>query len=49
MAQAVAAFQSVLDRYTLDHLVHNRGEIAAVLFVERNATAAARPGRPPAR
>ena len=39
LAEAGAAFQSVLDRYTLADLVVNREELAAVLFVPRAARA----------
>ena len=35
MAEAVAAFHAVLDGYTLEHLVHNRSDIARVLFAPR--------------
>lgn len=35
LAEAVAAFQGVLDRYTLQDLVHNRAALAKVMFVPR--------------
>jgi Rrf2 family nitric oxide-sensitive transcriptional repressor len=35
--EAVQAFYLVLDGYTLADLVHNRGALAKVLFVERRA------------
>ena len=36
LREAVVAFQSVLDRYTLEDLVNNRKALARVLFVERD-------------
>lgn len=35
LGDAVEAFYTVLDRYTLADLVHNRSALAKVLFVER--------------
>ncbi|MED5621891.1 Rrf2 family transcriptional regulator [Ideonella sp. BN130291] len=37
MAEAVAAFHAVLDRYTLADVVRNRADIAQVLFFPRRA------------
>ncbi len=42
-AEAARAFYAVLDRYTLEDLVANRQQIAAVLFMPN--TGRARPGR----
>jgi Rrf2 family nitric oxide-sensitive transcriptional repressor len=35
LAEAITAFQAVLDRYTLADLVSNRQELARVLFLDR--------------
>jgi Rrf2 family nitric oxide-sensitive transcriptional repressor len=40
LREAVAAFYQVLDGYTLADLVHNRGALAKVLFVEGAAGSA---------
>ena len=40
LAEAVAAFDAVLDRYTLADLVGNASELARILFVPRAARAA---------
>ncbi|MEP7297143.1 MAG: Rrf2 family transcriptional regulator [Burkholderiales bacterium] len=42
LGEAVEAFYAVLDRYTLADLVHNRDELARILFIEP-------PKPPPAR
>ena len=49
LAQAVAAFDAVLDRYTLADLVENREELVQVMFMPRVAGAAkaARAGTAP--
>jgi Rrf2 family transcriptional regulator, nitric oxide-sensitive transcriptional repressor len=43
LGRAVKAFYAVLDQYTLADLVHNRKELAAILFVERPVRASRRP------
>ncbi|HEX7891650.1 MAG TPA: Rrf2 family transcriptional regulator [Ramlibacter sp.] len=40
LAEAVAAFHAVLDRYTLSDLVRNRQELARVLFFDRRTAGA---------
>jgi Rrf2 family transcriptional regulator, nitric oxide-sensitive transcriptional repressor len=40
LGRAVKAFYAVLDQYTLADLVHNRAELAPVLFMKRPAHAA---------
>ena len=35
LAEAVAAFHAVLDRYTLADLVRNRQELASILFIDQ--------------
>ena len=40
LREAVAAFQSVLDGYTLADLVHNRSSLARVLFIQPAAAGA---------
>lgn len=42
LAEAVKAFQAVLDRYTLADLVHNRQALAAVMFMPRASAASPR-------
>jgi Rrf2 family transcriptional regulator, nitric oxide-sensitive transcriptional repressor len=42
LGRAVKAFYGILDQYTLADLVHNRKELAAILFVERPAHASRR-------
>jgi Rrf2 family transcriptional regulator, nitric oxide-sensitive transcriptional repressor len=39
LGRAVKAFYAVLDKYTLADLVHNRTELATILFMERPASA----------
>ena len=39
LAEAMAAFHAVLDRYTLQDLVHNRDSLASLLFAERRTAA----------
>jgi Rrf2 family transcriptional regulator, nitric oxide-sensitive transcriptional repressor len=41
LAEALAAFHAVLDRYTLLDLASNRTELARILFIEQGAGAAA--------
>lgn len=43
LADAVGAFHAVLDRYTLADLVHNRQELAQVLFAPGRSLAGALP------
>ena len=38
LSDAIAAFYSVLDQYTLDDLVHNREALASVLKIKPNRT-----------
>jgi len=45
LGEAVEAFYAVLDRYTLADLVHNRKQLASILFLDRAARPA--PGRAP--
>lgn len=45
LVEAMTSFYDVLDRYTLADLVHNRHQLARVLFVERPEHAAAAPKR----
>ena len=40
LGEAVAVFQAVLDRYTVQDLVANRGALARVMFVPREHAAA---------
>ncbi len=47
LAEAVAAFYAVLDRYTLEDLVNNRQQLARMLFIAPTTDkAAGRPGKP---
>lgn len=45
LAEAVAAFEAVLDRYTLADLVNNQAQLAQVLFFEPPRAAAGRRAR----
>jgi Rrf2 family nitric oxide-sensitive transcriptional repressor len=42
LAEAVAAFYDTLDRYTLADLVHNRKELAAIMFIDEHGAPAPR-------
>lgn len=45
LREAVAAFEAVLDRYTLADLVANRKQLAQILFFDRAAAARRRPAK----